>query len=343
MGVDIKEIISSKIISLNELENKTLAIDAYNALYQFLSIIREKTGEPLRDSKGNVTSHLSGLYYRTINLRSMGIKPVYIFDGVPPEIKSSEIARRRSIKEEAKIKYTIALKRGRIEEAQKYAKYTSYLTNQMVNEAKNLLNFLGVPWVQAPSEGEATAAHLSSTGKVYAAASQDYDVLLFGGKRLCRNITISGKRKLPRKHLYQEIEPEEFLLDKILSELQITREQLIDIGILVGTDFNPDGFRGFGPIKALKAIKQYGSLEKLSEIQDELKKINHNIIREIFLKPKVEGNVDIRFKPTNEEGLLDFLCGKYEFSEERILNALNKYKQVEQEKKKQGFSLDKWL
>ncbi len=343
MGVDIKEIISSKIISLNELENKTLAIDAYNTLYQFLSIIREKTGEPLRDSKGNVTSHLSGLYYRTINLRSIGIKPVYIFDGAPPEMKSLEIARRRSVKEEAKTKYTFALKKGRIEEARKYAKYTSYLTNQMVSDAKNLLDFLGVPWVQAPSEGEATAAYLSTTGKAYAAASQDYDVLLFGGKRLCRNITISGKRKLPRKNLYQEIEPEELLLDQVLSELQITREQLIDIGILVGTDFNPDGFRGYGPIKALKAIKQYGSLEKLSEVQDELKKINHNAIREIFLKPKVEGNVDIRFKPANEEGLLDFLCGKYEFSEERILNALNKYKQVEQEKKKQGFSLDKWL
>jgi len=343
MGVDIKDIIKPRKISLNELEEKILAIDAYNALYQFLSIIRGRTGEPLRDSKGNVTSHLSGLFYRTMNLIIIGIRPVYIFDGTPPQMKSLEISRRRAIKEEAKVKYTVALERGEIEAAKKYAKITSYLSDEMVNDAKKLLDLIGVPWAQAPSEGEATASYLSATDKAYAAVSQDYDALLFGGKRLCRNITISGKRKMPGKNLYQEIEPEEVLLDAVLSDLGITREQLIDIGILVGTDFDPDGFKGYGPMKALKAVKQYGNLEKIPDIEENLKTINYNAIREIFLKPKVLENFDISFKNINEEGLLSFLCGMHDFSEERILNTLKKYKEAETVKKEKGFSLDQWL
>jgi flap endonuclease-1 len=343
MGVDIKDIITPRKISLNELEGKILAIDAYNALYQFLSIIRGRMGELLRDSKGNVTSHLSGLFYRTMNLITIGIKPVYIFDGAPPQMKNLEISRRRAVKEEAKVKYTVALKRGEIEAAKKYAKITSYLTDGMVNDAKKLLDLLGIPWAQAPSEGEATASYLSAKDKAYAAVSQDYDALLFGGKRLCRNITIAGKRKLPGKNLYQEIKPEEILLDSVLSNLGITREQLIDIGILVGTDFDPDGFRGYGPVKALKAVKQYGSLEKIPNIEESLKVIDYNAIREIFLKPKVLENFDISFKSIDEEGLLSFLCDMHEFSEERILNTLKKQREAETVKKEKVFSLDQWL
>jgi flap endonuclease-1 len=247
------------------------------------------------------------------------------------------------VKEEAKIKYTAALERGEMETAKKYAKMTSYLTDAMVNDAKKLLDLMGIPWAQAPSEGEATASHLSTTGTAYAAVSQDYDALLFGGKRLCRNITISGKRKLPNKNLYQEIEPEEILLDEVLNSLNITQEQLVDIGILVGTDFDPDGFRGYGPVKALKAIKQYGSLERISDIEESLKAVHYNAIREIFLRPNVLEDFDISFKSVNEEGLLSFLCDLHEFSEERVLNTLKKTKETEMEKKEKGFSLDRWL
>ncbi|MEM4523417.1 MAG: flap endonuclease-1, partial [Nitrososphaeria archaeon] len=314
MGVDIKEIVNVRRITLEDLSGKILAIDAHNALYQFLSTIRERTGEPLKDSRGNITSHLSGLYYRTMNLLTLGIKPLYIFDGEPPILKSMELTRRKTLKEEAKIKYSIALEKGDIDEAVKFAKRTSYLTDKMIDEAKKLLDLMGVPWIQAPSEGEATAAYLTINGQAYAVVSQDFDTLLFGGKRLCRNITISGKRKLPGKNIYQEIEPEEILLDETLKSLGITREQLIDIGILVGTDFNPEGFKGYGPIKALKAIKQYGRLENIPDIQEELKLIDYNAVREIFLKPKVTENVNVIFKEINEKGILDFLCSKYEFS-----------------------------
>ncbi len=340
MGVDIKEIINVKKITLEDLAGKILAIDAHNALYQFLSTIRGRTGEPLKDSQGNITSHLSGLYYRTMNLLTIGIKPLYIFDGEPPMLKSMELTRRKTLKEEAKIKYSVALEKGDIDEAIKYAKRTSYLTDKMINDSKKLLDLMGVPWIQAPSEGEATAAYLTINGQAYAVASQDFDTLLFGGKRLCRNITISGKRKLPGKNVYQEIEPEEILLDETLKNLGITREQLIDIGILVGTDFNPEGFKGYGPIKALKVIKQYGKLENIPDIQEELKLIDYNAVREIFLKPKVAENVSVVFKEIDEKGILDFLCTKYEFSEERVLNTIKKYKE---ERAKKESALDRWF
>lgn len=340
MGVDIREIINVKKIALEDLAGKILAIDAHNALYQFLSTIRERIGEPLKDSQGNITSHLSGLYYRTMNLLTIGIKPLYIFDGEPPTLKSMELTRRKTLKEEAKIKYSIALEKGDIDEAIKYAKRTSYLIDKMINDSKKLLDLMGVPWIQAPSEGEATAAYLTINGQAYAVASQDFDTLLFGGKRLCRNITISGKRKLPGKNIYQEIEPEEILLDETLKNLVITREQLIDIGILVGTDFNPEGFKGYGPIKALKAIKQYGKLENIPDIQEELKLLDYNAVREIFLKPKVAEHVSIIFKEIDEKGILDFLCTKYEFSEERVLNTIKKYKE---ERAKKESALDRWF
>lgn len=343
MGVDIKEIVNARKISLDDLADKILAIDAHNALYQFLSIIRERTGEPLRDSHGNITSHLSGLYYRTMNLLTIGIKPIYVFDGEPPTLKSVELSRRKLLKEDAKIKYSIALEKGDIEEALKYAKRASYLTDQMISDSKKLLELMGIPWIQAPSEGEATAAYLTIIGKAYAAVSQDYDTLLFGGKRLCRNITISGRRKLPGKNVYQEVEPEEILLDETLKNLGITREQLVDIGILVGTDFNPEGFKGYGPIRALKAVKQYGKLENIPDIQEELKLIDYNSIREIFLRPKVIETVNIEFKKMDENGLVEFLCGKYEFSEERVLNAIKKYKEAEERKLKRVSSLDRWF
>jgi len=343
MGVDIKEIVNARKISLEDLANKVLAIDAHNALYQFLSTIRERTGEPLRDSRGNITSHLSGLYYRTMNLLTIGIKPIYVFDGEPPILKSMELSRRKLLKEEAKVKYSIALEKGDVEEALKYAKRASYLTDEMINDSKKLLDLMGVPWVQAPSEGEATAAYLTIKGQAYAVVSQDFDTLLFGGKRLCRNITISGKRKMPGKNVYQEIEPEEILLDETLKSLGVTREQLIDIGILVGTDFDPEGFKGYGPIRALKAIKQYGKLENIPDIQEELKLIDYNAIREIFLRPKVAENVNITFREVDENGILDFLCKKYEFSEERVLNAIKKYREAQETRVKKSSSLDRWF
>ncbi|RLE48475.1 MAG: flap endonuclease-1 [Candidatus Methanomethylicota archaeon] len=349
MGVDLRELIpEAKPIDLSSLRGKAIAIDAYNALYQFLSIIRQPDGTPLMDSRGRITSHLSGLFYRTINLLEEGLKPIYVFDGKPPEQKEAEIVSRLKRKEEYEEKYEEALAKGDLKAAKMYAQATSRLTEEMVNQAKKLLDAMGVPWVQAPSEGEAQAAFIALRGEAWAAVSQDYDSLLFGAPRLIRNLTISGKRKLPRKDVYVEIEPELIELDKLLSELQITREQLIDIAIMLGTDYNPDGVKGIGPKKALKIIKMYGSLKRALDMGvKELEELRHlpipiDEIKRIFLEPNVSKDYKIVWRPLDPNKVIDVLCREHDFSEERVKNAIERVVKATREISAQR-SLDAWF
>jgi len=323
--VNLGDLVPKTKVDLKSLSGKSIAIDAYNALYQFLAIIRQPDGTPLKDSSGKITSHLSGLLYRTANLVEMGIKVVYVFDGVPPALKEAEIKRRVKMKEEALVKYEQALQEGRMEEARSYAQMTSRLKDYMAEDSKRLLIQMGVPWVQAPSEGEAQAAHMTRKGDTNYCASQDYDSLLFGAPLLVRNVTISGRRKLPRKPVYVEVIPETVELDHVLKELGITCEQLVDIGILLGTDFNPEGMKGIGPKTALKLIKQHGSLQELLPTLKEAEfPVEPQRIREIFLNPKVTDNYKLTWKDPDIDGVVDFLCRERDFSEERVRKALNK-------------------
>ncbi|MEM3702875.1 MAG: flap endonuclease-1 [Candidatus Bathyarchaeia archaeon] len=325
MGVNLRDLVPKTIVRLEDLSGKSIAIDAYNALYQFLAIIRQPDGTPLKDNSGRITSHLSGLLYRTSNLVELGIKPIYVFDGVPPALKEAEIKRRMKTKEEALIRYEQALKEGKIEEARMYAQATSSLKDYMAEDSKRLLNLMGIPWIQAPSEGEAQAAYVVKCGDADYCASQDYDSLLFGTPRLARNITISGRRKLPGKNVYIEVEPEVVELEKVLKECGITHEQLIDVGILVGTDFNPEGVKGLGPKTALKLIKEYGNLENaLPHIKNAEFPVEPQKIKEIFLYPKVTDNYEIEWREPDIEGVIDFICRERDFSEDRVIKALEK-------------------
>jgi flap endonuclease-1 len=340
MGVQIGTIIPKKEIELESLAGKKIAIDAYNALFQFLSIIRDKmTGEPLKDSKGRITSHLSGLFYRTINLIEAGIKPIYVFDGKPPEFKKVTLEKREEMKKEAEEKMKEALEKG--EEAIKYAQATARVTDEIVNDAKKLLELMGIPVVQAPSEGEMQAAYIAKKGDAYASASQDYDSLLVGSPRLVRNLNITGKRKLPNKEVYVEIKPELIELEEVLRTLGITREQLIIIGILVGTDYNPEGIEGIGPKKALKLVKEKKSLnEILKEIEWKFD-VDSQEIYNFFLNPPVTDDYKLEWKQPNEEGIIKFMVEEHDFSEERVKNGIEKLKQAFL--KSQQKSLGSWF
>lgn len=325
MGVDLSDLVSRKKTNLEVLSGKSIAVDAYNAMHQFLAIIRGVSGEPLMDRMGRVTSHLSGLLYRTTNLAERGIRLVYVFDGEPPALKEVELKRRMRVKDEAVVKYDEARRRGAMDEARKYAQMTARLKDSMVDDAKRLLDMMGVPWIQAPSEGEAQAAHLASKGDVWISASQDYDSLLFGTPRLVRNLTVTGRRKLPGKEAYVEVEPEIVELQEVLSELNLTREQLVDLGILVGTDFNPKGIKGVGPKTALRLITEHGSLENVIQFykEGEFPK-DVTVIREIFLNPRVSDDYALEWKKPDIEGTIQFLCGERDFNESRVRNAIEK-------------------
>ncbi len=325
MGVNLRDLVPKVTVDLASLSGKSIAIDAYNALYQFLAIIRQPDGTPLKDRTGKITSHLSGLLYRTSNLVEMGIKVVYVFDGVPPTLKEVEIKRRARVKEEALVKYEKALQEGRVEEARTYAQMTSRLKDYMADDAKRLLRGLGIPWIQAPSEGEAQAAYLANKGDTDFCASQDYDSLLFGAPQLIRNVTISGRRKLPRKNVYVEVVPEIVELGKVLESLGITREQLVDIGILVGTDFNPDGVKGIGPKTALQIIKEHATLENaLPTLKEAEFPAEPQRIRDIFLHPKVTDNYRLVWGEPDVDSVVEFMCDERDFDEERVRKALEK-------------------
>lgn len=342
--MNLRELVTPVAISLEELKGKVVAIDGYNALYQFLAIIRQPDGTPLKDSRGRITSHLSGIFYRTANLLEAGVRPVYVFDGKPPELKTKEIERRIEVKEKAVVEYRAALERGDMVAARKAAQATSRLTGEMVGQAREVLAALGVPWIQAPSEGEAQATFMTKKGDAWATVSQDYDSLLFGAPRLIRNLTISGRRKLPNKPVYIDIEPEIVKLEDVLLELKITRDQLIDIGILLGTDFNPDGFKGIGPKKALKAIEEFGSLKAALE-QKKLEAdptLDVDAIRDIFLNPKTTDDYRLEWGSINGNAVKEILCGSFDFSPERIEAALQRIEKENKELKKQS-SLEKWF
>ncbi|MBM3903862.1 MAG: flap endonuclease-1 [Thaumarchaeota archaeon] len=340
MGLDLKGLITKEKTTLESFASKVIAVDAYNTIYQFLSIIRGPDGMLLSDSQGRVTSHLSGLFYRSINFLSLGIKPVFVFDGKSPSLKAAEIERRKQIKKEATIKYEKALAEGNMEDVRKYAQQTTSMQDGMVEDAKHLLELFGIPSIQAPAEGEATAAHLTKTGLAYASASQDYDSILFGAKKLIRNFTNSGRRKLPNRNTYIEIEPEIIDTSRVLSDLGVTAEQLVDIGILIGTDFNPDGFERIGPKTALKMIKENGSLEEIEQIQEKLQTIPYHEIRKIFLEPKVSDVSEIKFGEPNYSGIISYLSGERSFSRDRVEASLNR---LQKSTIKRSHTLEQWF
>jgi flap endonuclease-1 len=322
MGVNLSDIVPYEEIEIDVLKERTVAIDAYNAIYQFLSVIRQPDGTPLKDFKGRVTSHLSGLLYRNVNLIESGIMPAYVFDGVPSQLKHETIVERGERRARAEKEWKEAVDRGDLEIAFSKATQSSRITNEIVESSRILLTYLGIPVVQAPEEGEAQAAFMASRGDVWAASSQDFDSLLFGAPRLVRNLTLTGRRKLPGSKRYRTVHLELIELDRALEELGVTREQLVDICILMGTDFNP-GIRGIGPKKALALVKQYGDLDATLAARGE--EIEHSEeIREIFLGYEKVVEYDLSWRAPQRERVIEFLVGEHDFSRERVDGALDK-------------------
>jgi len=344
VGVNLRELAEpvTTEIPLEQLSGRVVALDAYNMLYQFLATIRQKDGTPLMDSKGNITSHLNGLFYRTANFIELGIKVVYVFDGKPPELKAKELERRYRLRAEAEQKYLEALERGEVEEARIYAQQASRLTTSMVEDAKKLLSYMGVPVVQAPSEGEAQAAFMTIKGDAWAAGSQDYDSLLFGGRRLVRNLGITGKRKLPRKDVYVEVKPELIELEKLLGEYGITREQLVVIGILVGTDYAPEGVKGIGAKRALKLVKELKTPDRVFKAVEWTHDVPPEKILEWFLHPEVTSEYRLEWREPDGEKIHKLLVDEHDFSPERVENAVQRLEKAFKTHFRQT-SLESWF
>jgi flap endonuclease-1 len=322
LGVDIGSILAREEITFDRLRSKVVAVDGYNILYQFLSIIRGADGKPLADSNGRITSHLSGLFYRVCNLLSNDIWPIFVLDGEPPKFKRQEVEERKERKKQAQEKYDHALRTGDFESARKYAQATARVNEYIRESSKQLLGLMGIPCIQAPSEGEAQAAHLAEVGLVFAAASQDYDSALFGAPRLVRNLGVTGRRKLPRRRAYVEVRPELVDVERTIRDLGISRNQLIDIAILVGTDYC-EGVKGLGAKKALALVAGGAKLEEIYKERGAVVPENLDQIVDFFKNPPAVEVRSLDFQPINKDGVISLLVKEHSFSEERVMKTLD--------------------
>ncbi|MHA2377724.1 MAG: flap endonuclease-1 [Candidatus Thorarchaeota archaeon] len=323
MGTKLGDIVKAEVISLRDLSGRAIAVDAFNTIYAFLASIRQPDGTPLMDTKGRITSHLSGLFYRNLNLLEHGISPVYVFDGEAPTLKAAEVERRKEIRETAREEWIRAKEEGRIEDARKAAQASSRLTTPMVEDSMKLLTALGIPVVQAPSEGEALAAQMTRSNIVWASASQDNDSLLYNCPRMIRNLSLTGRRRISRSKTYKTINPELINLDMNLRFMGITREQLIDIAILVGTDYNAK-LKGVGAKTALKWIKKYGSLENVETERGIKLEFPYEEIRDIFLNPPKVELEEPKWLDPKDSDLRQILCSDHDFSPDRVEKSLER-------------------
>ena len=321
MGLQIGEIVPRHDVKFEDLKGKIIAVDAFNAIYQFLSSIRQPDGTPLMDKKGKTTSHLSGLFYRNIALLSEGIKLVYVFDGEYHKLKGRTHEHRADAKLAAQEKYEKAKEDEDIEAMGKYARGFVKLDEEKVEESKKLLSAMGIAAVQAPGEGEMQCAQIVKDGEAYAVGSQDYDALVVGGTRLIQNLTLSRRRKTVSG--YVDIAPEVIEYSSVLQELGVDPDQLISLAILVGTDFNPGGVKGIGPKKALALVKQKKyPVEIFREVEHQLD-FNWQEVFEIFKKPNVK-KVKVSFPKLNGDTIKEILVKDHDFSLERVEKQMEK-------------------
>lgn len=333
MGVAITQLVPSKEIAIADLKGKTLAVDGYNMLYQFLTTIRGPDGAPLSDSSGNVTSHLVGLFSRTTNLLAQGIRLIFVFDGKVPELKRQELQRRSELKNEAQAQYEAAKDREDVEAMKKYAARTSRLTPEMVAQAKELLDALGIPWIDAPSEGEAQAAALVKQGHAWAVVSQDADALLYEAPRIVKNLAITGRRKLPGKMAYVNVEPELIEHRDVLTELALDNEQLRALALLVGTDYNVGGIKGIGPKKGLKLVQEHGhdfdALFTAARWSDHWETGWKEILDVFEGMPALDPG-KITFGRVDQKKVEEILASRHDFSRERVESSLQRLAKSQQ-------------
>lgn len=342
MGVNLSDLTEPKSMEMEDLRGKKVAIDTYNIVYQFMSAIRQPDGYPLCDSKGRTTSHLTGLLHRTASLIEAGIEPVFVFDGKPHPLKQATLDGRKERREKAEQEWKDAVERGDMKTAHTKAQQTSRMTDEVKESAKELIRYMGLPIVDAPSDGEQEAAYICRRKDVWATASQDFDSLLFGTPVLLRNLTMTGRRKVPGKDIYREIKTEVIDSEEFLRNLGISREQLVDMCILMGTDFNA-GIKGIGPKKALKLVRDNGDLESV------LRKIGEDIpdyqeIRGIFLDYEGSDDYSVEHGPLDRQAVVDMLTS-YDFSADRVNSALDRIESArkEEERKRKQKALDAWF
>ncbi|HLD02272.1 MAG TPA: flap endonuclease-1 [Candidatus Nanoarchaeia archaeon] len=333
MGVKLADLFPKAEINYDLLKGKKIAVDASNVLYQFVSSIRQRDGTPLMDSKSRITSHLVGIFTRFSNLISKGIKLAVVFDGKPPLLKIREQERRAFLKETAMEKFEEAKQEEDIASMYKYSKQATKLSREMFDESKELIKAMGMPVIQSPSESDAQMAFMNEQDDVWACSSSDYDCLLHGAPRLIPNLTLSQVRKLPNGKVVKT-QLELIDLKKGLRDLKITHDQLIALGILVGTDYNIGGVKGIGPKKALKLVLEHKNFDDLfASVKADF---NWKEIYAVFKSMPIMKNYQLRWQEPDVEKIKKILIDEHDFSEERVQSTIEKLNEVKKSREQKG-------
>ncbi|KAK6590481.1 flap endonuclease 1 [Cryptosporidium xiaoi] len=314
--------------AINSLVGKKIAVDASMWIYQFLAAIREGSQwGNLTNSSGESTSHINGMLSRTIRLLEAGIKPVFVFDGVPPDLKCQELAKRNERREKAHSELEKAIEIGDEELIRKQSIRTIQVTKQQVDDVKKLLKFLGLPTIDAPSEAEAQCAELCKEGIVYGVATEDADSLTFGTPIVIRHLNFSdSSRKVMQKHHPGKNMMQIINLSTLLSELELNMYQFIDLCILCGCDYCPT-IRGIGANTAYKLLKKHKDIETIIKNIDQNKNpipdnFDYVKVRELFKSPEIsklnEIENQIKWMNPKYDELSEWLIKEQNFSESRV-------------------------
>ncbi|HOI18800.1 MAG TPA: flap endonuclease-1 [Candidatus Woesearchaeota archaeon] len=344
MGTQIKSLLKIENIQIDFLSGKKIAVDSLNWLYQFLSSIRQYDGALLMNSKGEITSHLAGLFSRCIFLLENNIRPIFVFDGTPPSLKQKEQEIRKERKIKAELKLKEAIDKQDIESMKKYSKMTSKLSPKMILDSKRLLDALGIPYIQAPSEGEAQAAYLVRNNDAFCCASQDFDSLVFGACKVVRNLNKGAKKKKANSLLYNDVEIELISLEDNLKNLGISNDELIVLSMLVGNDFTQSGINGIGPKKGLALVKKHNqNFDMLFKevLWDEESNGSWKEIFDLIKNMPINTNYSVEFKAPDINKVKEILVLENEFSNDRIESSLLKI--AKKTKEKSQSSLGNWL
>ena len=340
MGVLLTPILKREQTSFKALYGKSYAVDASIELHQFLALIRKPDGSLFTDPNGRVTSHLIGLLTRTSRLvTDYNLRPLFVFDGRPNPLKGATIEARKKVQQKAQTEYVKSITAKDYSRAWSKAVMTGRVTGEVLADAKRLLSLMGIPWVEALEDGEAQASFMAARGDVWAVGSKDYDCLLFGAPILARYLTLTGREYLPSKRTSRPLIPELVRLADNLDILGISREQLVDLALLVGTDFN-EGVMGIGPKKGLAIVRKYLTAERFPEEIRRKLPDNLNQVRSIFLHPRVLENYSLRRGHPDLDGLVEFLCEERAFSKDRVAKVAGRLIQARAETDSQ---LGQWL
>lgn len=306
-----------------DLSGAVVAIDAHNWLYRYLTTtVKWTASDVYTTADGTEVANLVGIVQGLPKFFENDIIPVFVFDGVVTDLKAGEINERRAAKERAEAKAKAARDRGDGIEAARLEARTQRLTDTIQRTTRELLDILDVPHLEAPAEGEAQAAHMAKSGDVEYAGTEDYDALLFGSPLTLRQLTSKG-------------DPECMDLEATLKSHDLTYEQLVDVGILCGTDFN-EGVHGMGPKTAVTAIREHGDLTGVLDAR-EAAIGSLEAVRELFLDPDVTDDYEFDTTLSPDIGAAREFVADWEIPDEEVSRG---FERIEESVTQTG--LDQW-